>query len=76
MKRFKLPTLPLLAVGLALPLLAADTPNTPTEKENAYFTKVDLTQGETSKHFRDWPDGKSPTVIGKKVSENFLPREN
>ena len=25
---------------------------------------------------RDWPDGKSPAVIGKKVSENFLPREN
>ncbi len=69
MKRMKCPALPLLAVILALPLLAE-------EKPDAYFAKVDLTQGETSKHFRDWPAGKSPAVIGKKVSENFLPREN
>jgi rhamnogalacturonyl hydrolase YesR len=23
----------------------------------------------------DWPDGKSPTVVGKRVAENFLPRK-
>jgi unsaturated rhamnogalacturonyl hydrolase len=24
--------------------------------------------------FRDWPEGKSPAAVGKKVAENFLPR--
>ena len=39
-----------------------------------YFAEVDLTKGETSEYFRDWPAGKSPAEIGKKVSQNFLTR--
>lgn len=39
-----------------------------------YFAKVDLAQSETSEYFKNWPAGKSPAEIGKKVSENFLPR--
>lgn len=36
-----------------------------------YFSKVDLVKGETSEYFSQWPAGKSPAEIGKKVSENF-----
>ncbi|MCU0749884.1 MAG: glycoside hydrolase family 88 protein [Akkermansiaceae bacterium] len=26
-------------------------------------------------YFSDWPEGKSPAVVGKRVAENFLPRQ-
>ena len=26
-------------------------------------------------HFKDWPEGASPAVVGKRIAENFLPRK-
>lgn len=39
-----------------------------------YFAKVDPAMVETSEYFSNWPAGKSPAEIGRKVSENFLSR--
>lgn len=42
--------------------------------EVVFYEPVDPDKGATSKFFADWPKGKDPATIGKKVSENFLSR--
>lgn len=36
--------------------------------------KVSPTKETAVAFFREWPEGKSPTAVGRKVAENFLPR--
>lgn len=61
-----------ICICLTVQLSLAET--TEDEAPPAYFSKAAAARRETSESFGDWPTGKSPAEIGRKVSENFLTR--
>lgn len=63
------PTLQAPATGEKLvPAADASTSN------KVYYPQVAPTKEAVLECFRDWPEGKSPAGVGKRIAQNFLPR--